>query len=127
MLGDDLTFKQFLFAEAYLRHYNVDKACREAYPNMKNSRNGANVLKSRKVVAYLKNRLEEKKATIERLTDKMHKVLGEALESPDPEVALEATKQVARLKEINNKIIELDNIKEQKPSNITFQVVQKET
>jgi phage terminase small subunit len=126
MLGDDLTFKQFLFAEAYLRHYNVEKACREAYPNM-NSKNGSNVLKSRKVIAYLKNRLEEKKATIERLTDKMHKVLGEALESPDPEVALEATKQVARLKEINNKINELDAIKEQKPSQITFSVVQKET
>lgn len=107
MLGDKLTHKQFIFCEAYLRHFNVDKACREAYPNM-NTRNGSNVLKSRKVLEYIRERLKQKRHTMEMLTDKMLEKLSEKMEDADPQVALEATKQVARLTEIDAKIKQLE-------------------
>ena len=107
-LGSDLSYNQFLFCEAYLRIYNVDKACRIAYPNM-HTHNGSNILKSRKVQKYLRERLEEKKATIERLTDKMYDVLCQSMYSDDPTINLEATKQVARIKEIEAKINSFDD------------------
>ena len=123
-LGFDLSYNQFLFCESYLRIFNVDKACREAYPNMHTS-NGSNVLKSRKVQKYLRARLQEKKATIERLTDKMYDVLCQSMYSDDPTINLEATKQVARIKEIEAKINSFDEPTDTTIS-INFGVAQKD-
>lgn len=107
MLGSDLTFRQFKFCEEYLQHFVADKAFRVAYPNCKN-RGAPNILKSRKVQEYLRERLEQKKHTIERLTDRMHQVLHNASYDPDPDVRLEATKQISKLKEIEARIKELE-------------------
>ena len=107
MLGEDLTYNQFLFCEEYLRSFNARASFKHAYKNCKYD-GSYNIMKNRKVVAYLRARLEEKKATIERLTDKMHKVLCESLDSPDKDVQLEATKQVGKLNEIQARILELE-------------------
>ena len=106
-LADELTYKQFLFAEHYLCHFNADEAFRHAYPKCA-SRQATNILKSRKLVAYIKERLEEKKVTIERLTDKAYSVLYNALDDRAKSIRLEATKQVARLNEVRMRIEELD-------------------
>lgn len=126
MLGDDLTYKQFIFCEAYLRHFNADEAFREAYPNCKH-RNSTNIMKSRKLQKYLRKRLQEKKATQVRLTDKMRDVLIESLDSIDPAIRLEATKQVARLEELEAKLKQLEvadeQAKQSKETTINFKVV----
>lgn len=109
-LHEQLTYNQFKFCEAYLRYYNVEKACREAYPNM-HSRNGSNVIKSRKVIAYIKERLDQKKATLIRLTDKMHDKLFSLMDSRDNMTVIEAAKLVMRLNEIEARFKELDNLK----------------
>jgi len=82
-------------------------------------------LKSRKVQKYLRERLQEKKATIERLTDKMYDVLCQSLYSNDPTINLEATKQVARIKEIEAKINSFDDPTDTTIS-INFGVAQKD-
>lgn len=122
-LGSELSYKQFLFCEEYLRNFNARQAFKVAYPNCKHH-GETNVMKSRKVVDYIKARLEEKKATIERLTDKMHSILYESMLSPDSEIALEATKQISKLLEIKARISELDNkVNDNEPININFKVV----
>lgn len=127
-LAEELTYKQFLFAEHYLANHNAEAALRHAYPKCA-SRQATNILKSRKLVAYIKERLEEKKVTIERLTDKTYTVLYSALDDRAKSIRLEATKQVARLNEVRMRIEELDkqlrdtsNV----PQQITFNVLNKE-
>lgn len=125
-LGSDLTYKQFLFCEEYLRSYNARQAFKVAYPNCIHH-GETNILKSRKVVNYIKARLDEKKMTIERLTDKAFNVLNKCLDDDSTFIALEATKQVARLNEVKARIDELLNKpSEIAPQNITLNVVKKD-
>ena len=122
-LAEELTYKQFLFAEEYLRNFNARQAFKIAYPNCTHH-GETNILKSRKLVAYIKERLDEKKVTIERLTDKAYNVLYSALDDRAKTIRLEATKQVARLNEVRMRIEELDKqLNSDEPININFKVV----
>lgn len=103
---DGLSFRQFQFCEEYLRHFNADEAAKTVYKG--NHRNGSNVLKSAKVRAYLLKRLEEKKNTIETLTDKSFAVMAELLNGDDNHFKNEAVKNVIKLRELDSKIKELE-------------------
>lgn len=109
--SDGLTHKEWKFCEEYLTDGNMERAYRVAFPNDK-GRNGWRTAKRKEVICYISKRLHEKQATLSRLKDKSNQSLLEKLDSPDPEVSLEASKIVAKLEELEIKYKELEKPKD---------------
>ena len=106
-LLDGLTFKQWTFCEEYLQNFNALDAYRKAYG--KKTHNAANTMKSKKVQAYIKKRLKEKMATMERLEDLSNSQLKREMESGNVE-AIKIFKQYkSKADEVAAKLEEKEN------------------
>jgi hypothetical protein len=107
---DGISHRQWCFAEEYLRHFNADEAYRKVY-NSSQTRNAWVILQSRPLIAYIRKRLEEKQATLDRLFDSANKTLLELNESGSENARLNAAKIIRendlRKRELEAKLQEL--------------------
>ena len=131
-----ITHRQWLFAEEYLLHFNADQAYRKVYSGT-NCRNAWVTLQSRPLIAYIRMRLEEKQATLNRNWELANLKLQEIMTSGTPQEILQATKIASdnrnRQLELEAKLKELEATKETKESpkqpmilNVEYNVVKKD-
>ena len=112
--ADGLSQKQWAFAEEYIRHFNADEAYRKVYTSSQ-TRNAWIILKSRPLISYIRKRLIEKQASLDRNFEIATSKLGEIALTGTPSEKLQASKIIydnsikqkeleVKLKEIEKKI-----------------------
>jgi predicted RNase H-like nuclease (RuvC/YqgF family) len=133
---DNISYKQWKFAEEYLQHFNADEAYRKVY-NSSQTRNAWIILRSRPLIAYIRKRLEEKKATLDRLSDSANNTLLELSQKGSEMARVNASKIIKeneikrkeldiKLKEIDLKLLEKDSQKSSnEPVRIVIETVEK--
>jgi len=88
-----LNHRQWMFAEHYVQHLNADRAYSEVYCSS-NTRNAWVILKSRALIKYIRERLQEKQATLEAMTDRANTTLMNLTKSSEEKIRLDASKAI---------------------------------
>jgi hypothetical protein len=123
-----INHRQWLFAEEYILHFNADEAYRKVYSSSQ-TRNAWIILRSRPLIAYIRMRLEEKQATLDRNWELANRKLQEIMESGSSSEALQAAKIASenrnKQREMESKLKELEGTKEvagEATKNITINI-----